>query len=157
MEFVVLHPAAFFQNLTAAWPNVLKTGVFAEPFPTTTGLSRVDYRDVAEVAAIGLIEDRLNFGTFELCASGLLNRNDIAATMSEVARREIRAEEVSFEEWTEKTRIPFDERQKQLLKQMFEYFAVHGLAGNSLVLRTILGREPRNLKSFIRELAQTPG
>jgi hypothetical protein len=114
----------------------------------------VDYCDVAEVAAIGLTEERLNFGTFELCASGLLNRNDIAAIMSEVSRREIRAEEVSFEEWTEKTRIPFDERQKQLLKRMFEYFAAHGLAGNSLVLRTILGRAPRDLESFIRELAQ---
>jgi len=39
---------------------------------TETRFSRVDFRDVAEVAAIALTENRLTNGTFELCAPGHL-------------------------------------------------------------------------------------
>jgi hypothetical protein len=35
---------------------------------------------------------------------------------------------------------------------MFEYYDHHGLLGNSLTLRTILGREPRAFQTFFEEL-----
>ena len=41
---------------------------FAEPYSAERRMMRVDYRDVSGVAAIALTEDRLLFGTFELCA-----------------------------------------------------------------------------------------
>ena len=63
-------PAMFFQNYAEGWDKVLKTGVYTEPWSAQTRFSRVDYRDVAEVAAIALTEDRLNYGTYELCAEG---------------------------------------------------------------------------------------
>ena len=63
MEYVFLHPAMFFQNLAAIWPKVAATGVFAEPWSMATRFSRVDYRDVAEVAALALTTDRMTFGT----------------------------------------------------------------------------------------------
>jgi uncharacterized protein YbjT (DUF2867 family) len=59
MEYTFLHPTVFFQNFSPSWPSVVKTGVFAEPWSADTRFSRVDYRDVAEVAAIALTEDRL--------------------------------------------------------------------------------------------------
>ena len=52
MEFVMLHPAVFFQNMEPAWPIIVERGMIAEPFSKKSRLSRVDYRDVAEVAAI---------------------------------------------------------------------------------------------------------
>lgn len=52
MEYVFLHPAIFFQNLARSWPGVAASGVFAEPWSSETRFSRVDYRDVAEVAAL---------------------------------------------------------------------------------------------------------
>ena len=73
-EYVFLHPTLFFQNFAGSWPNVVKSGVFAEPWSTQTRFSRVDFRDVAEVAAIALTEERLNFGTYEMSAEGHLNR-----------------------------------------------------------------------------------
>jgi hypothetical protein len=35
---------------------------------------------------------------------------------------------------------------------MCAYYDRHGLPGNSLVLRTILGREPRTLRDYLRDL-----
>jgi hypothetical protein len=44
------------------------------PWSTETYFSSVDYRNVAEVTAIALTEQRLICGTYELCAEGNLNR-----------------------------------------------------------------------------------
>ena len=50
MEYTFLHPTLFFQNFSSSWPRVVKTGIFAEPWSADTRFSRVDYRDIAEVA-----------------------------------------------------------------------------------------------------------
>lgn len=62
--------------MTRSWPEVRETGVLGEPWSAETRFSRVDYRDVAEVAAIALTDDRLLYGTYQLCADGHLNRHD---------------------------------------------------------------------------------
>jgi uncharacterized protein YbjT (DUF2867 family) len=94
MEYTFLHPTVFFQNFTATWPKTVETGVLAEPWSADTRFSRVDYRDVAETAAIALTEDRLLYGTFELCAEGWLDRKDVAAIIGEVLGRPIKAERI---------------------------------------------------------------
>ncbi len=66
LEYSILHPALFFQNYAMNWEHILATGVLAEPWSTDTRFSRVDYRYVAEVAAIALTGNRLLDGTFEL-------------------------------------------------------------------------------------------
>jgi len=143
MEYIFLHPALFFQNLARSWPTVAKTGVFAEPWSTDTRFSRVDYRDVAEVAALALTSDRLNFGTFELCAEGDLDRRDVAAIMSEVLGQSIEA-------------IVADPKDSSPAMQlMFDYYDRHGLLGSCLTLRAILGREPRSLRAYFEELASS--
>lgn len=145
MEYVFLHPAMFFQNLARSWPNVIDTGVFAEPWSLDTRFSRVDYRDVAEVAALALTSDRLNFGTFELCAEGDLDRRDVAAMMTEVLGRTIEAKVGEVGDTP------------PAMRRMFNWYDRHGLLGSSLTLRAILGREPRTLQAYIQELvADTP-
>lgn len=91
MEYAILQPVLFFQNLAGGWSRVVETGVFAEPWSTETRFGRVDYREVAEVAAIALTEDRLLYGTYGLSSEGNLDRNDVARLMGEVLGREIRS------------------------------------------------------------------
>jgi uncharacterized protein YbjT (DUF2867 family) len=129
---------------------VIERGGFAEPFPIGTRVARVDYRDVAEVAAIAFLEDRLAYGTFELCAT-MPDRNEIATLMSEVLGRPIVPSEAPFDEWA--AHLPLDPDQKDLLAKVFETYAVSGSGGNSLVLRAVLGREPRSLRQYIENLA----
>jgi hypothetical protein len=42
------------------------------------------------------------------------------------------------------------------LRTMCEHYDHHGLLGNPLVARAILGREPRTLRAYFEELANTP-
>jgi uncharacterized protein YbjT (DUF2867 family) len=143
MEYVFLHPAMFFQNFTASWAKMKESGVYGEPWSTETRFTRVDYRDVAEVAAIALTEDRLLYGTFELCAEGNLNRHDLAALMSEVVGQEVKPITVQ---------IPAEADLPSKLTRMFDWYDKHPLLGNSTTLRAILGRDPRTLRSFFEEL-----
>jgi uncharacterized protein YbjT (DUF2867 family) len=144
LEYTLLHPAVFFQNYAASWGRTLDTGVLAEPWSSETRFSRVDYRDVAEVAAIALAEERLLYGTFELCAPGMLNRHEVAALIGDVIGRPIRAERSDPARLGEETRA---------MRPMFEHYDHHGLLGNPLTLQAILGREPRTLRAYLEQLA----
>lgn len=153
MQFTFLHPAMFFQNFEQSWPTVVKTGVLAEPWSSETRFSRVDYRDVAEVAAIALTEDQLNFGTFELCAEGNLSRHDVTALMGEVLGRSIKAVKLDAGKAQKDTG---DDAQTAAIQPMFEWYDQHGLPGNAVILRSLLGREPRTLRSYFEELKDDP-
>jgi uncharacterized protein YbjT (DUF2867 family) len=141
MEYAFLQPTMFFQNFAESWPEVQKTGVLSQPWSIETRFTRVDYRDVAEVAAIALTEDRLTFGTYELCADGALDRREVAALISEVMGRTVKAGRSS------------SGNSPPAMKAMFEWYDTHGLLGNALALRSILGRQPRTLRAYFEELA----
>jgi uncharacterized protein YbjT (DUF2867 family) len=153
MEYTLLHPTLFFQNYAESWATILKTGALAEPWSNDTRFSRVDYRDVAEVAAIALTEDRLKFGTFELCAEGGLNRRGVAALIGELLKRPIEAVRLSQADATGTPSNPVKAAQTAALKRMFDWYDHHDLLGNALTLRAILGREPRTLHAYFEELA----
>ncbi len=144
MEYTFLHPALFFQNYAQSWDKTVSTRVLAEPWSAQTRFSRVDYRDVAEVAAMALTDDRLLYGTFELCAEGALDRNDVAALMADVVGHEIAA----------KTLDPATLGPSAApMRPMFEHYDREGLLGNALTLTSILGRAPRTLHAYFEELA----
>jgi uncharacterized protein YbjT (DUF2867 family) len=145
LEYALLHPALYFQNYARGWPTVVESGVLAEPWSGETRFSRVDYRDVADVAAIALLEDRLLCGTFELCADGKLSREDVAELIAEVTGREVRAHRTDPDTLGEAANA---------MRPMFAHYDHHGLVGSSLTLRAILGREPRTLRAYFEELAR---
>jgi uncharacterized protein YbjT (DUF2867 family) len=153
MSFVILQPAMFMQNLEASWKTVLKNGVLSLPCSKNAKGCYVDYREVAEVSAMALTEDLLDYGTFELCAPGMTNRIELAAMMSSATGKEIQATEPPFEEWAQTISLP-EGFVRNGLKAMYQGYDKYGLSGgNSRVLRSILGREPRTLHEFISELA----
>jgi uncharacterized protein YbjT (DUF2867 family) len=148
LEYTFLHPTVFFQDFIASWSGIVETSVLAEPWSIDTRFSRVDYRDVAEVAAIALTGDELLYGTFELCAEGWHDRKDVAAIISGVLGRQIAAERVD-----PKKAAAAAGPSAPALEKMFDWYDQRGLRGNPLTLRAILGREPRTLRAFFEELA----
>jgi uncharacterized protein YbjT (DUF2867 family) len=148
LDYTILHPTMLFQNYASSWATILETGVLAEPWAPETRFSRVDYRDVAEVAAIAFTEARLTYGTFELCASGIHSRPDLARKLSEILGRDIG---VGTVDRSELSNLPSD------MIEMFAHYDRSGLLGSPLVLRSILGREPRTLDAYFRELAAASG
>ncbi|PLP60458.1 epimerase [Mesorhizobium loti] len=153
LDYTILYPATLFQNIAPAWQAVIRNGLFAEPFSNTARLARVDYHDVAEVAAEALTGDRLAYGSFELAADGMHNRIEIAALMSALLGRPIEPVELSFKEWKAVAMPPFEGEALAQLERVFESYTAFGSAGNSLTLRAILGREPRTLRRYLEELA----
>jgi uncharacterized protein YbjT (DUF2867 family) len=144
LEYSFLHPTVYFQNYAATWPRIVETRVLAEPWSADTRFTRIDFRDVAEVAAIALTEDRLLYGTFELCSAGNLNRREVASLIGEILGREIKVER---RDPNTLGKIP------PPIRTMFEHYDHHGLLGSPLSLRAILGREPRTLRAYFEELA----
>lgn len=151
LEYTILHPANFMQNIGLAWPSIRDHACFGEPFPKNTRIARVDYRDVAEIAAVALTDDRLAYATLELCA-GMFSRMDIVAALSEALGYPVAALQPGFSEWAAKPRLPYGEDQLLLLAKVFDHYQAVGLGGNSLALRAALGREPRSLREYIKDL-----
>src|SRR3954462_3085233 len=106
--------------------KVLDSGAFGEPFSRKAKIGWVDYRDVVEVAAIALTDDRLAYGGFELCA-GIADRDDMVAVMREGAGRDIEVTEPTFDAWAKGSRLPFDEWQLSRIGDMCAHYDEAGL------------------------------
>lgn len=154
MNFTVLQPAIFMQMLDGAWSSARTTGRIAMPYSKHAKACYVDYRDVAEAAALALTGDTLSHGTFELSAPGMVDRVELAQLMSQALGSSVVAEEPSFAQWAEQAQLPAGPVRDGLERMNADYDA-HGFpGGNALVLRAVLGREPRTLAQYIAELAR---
>lgn len=146
LAFTVLQPAMFLQGLDEPYRSAVRTGRLAMPWSKSSKMTYVDYRDVAEAAAIAMTGDALDHGTFELAAGGMLDRIEVAALMSTATGRDI----VGVD--PDATQRPQDVPPG--LTAMFEAYDRHGFhGGNNLVLRAILGRRPTSVSDYIHELA----
>ena len=154
MTFIVLQPTMFMQTLDNSWNEVLEHRRFCLPYSKHAKASYVDYWDVAEVAAIALTKEKLDYGTFELCAPGMVNRLELAVMISNVFKQTIEAGEPPFDEWAQAAHIPVGASREEGMRKMYADYDQYGFpGGNALVLRAILGREPRTLKQYIDYLA----
>jgi uncharacterized protein YbjT (DUF2867 family) len=157
LVFTVLQPTQFMQTINQGWTEVMAESRFSMPYSNQMRVSYVDYRDVAEVAAFALTSDRLDYGTYELCAPGMINRIELTLLMTKALGRSIEAGDLPFEEWADRTEVPAGPL-RDGLAHMYVDLDQKGLpAGNALVLQAILGREPRTLDQYVRELAAASG
>jgi uncharacterized protein YbjT (DUF2867 family) len=152
LQYTVLQPAMFMQGLAGGWQSAVEQGAFVMPYSKDSAMTFVDYRDVAEAAATAFATDDLVNGTFELAAGGMVTRTEIAALMSKYAGREVAARDVDPGVALQGMPAGFE---RDGLLAMFADYTAHGFhGGNSLALRTILGRSPRSLDDFFAELAR---
>jgi uncharacterized protein YbjT (DUF2867 family) len=154
MDVTILQPTAYMQNISAGWQSIAGHGVYRVPYPVGTRLSLVDLDDVAEVAALVLVEPGHVGATYELVGTPPLSQAEIAATLSDVLRRPVRAEAEAIEAWDARARVAgMGEYQRATLGRMFRCYEHSGLAGNPNVLRWLLGRAPTTLASFAARAA----
>ncbi|WP_199255403.1 NmrA family NAD(P)-binding protein [Mycolicibacterium mengxianglii] len=151
LTFTVLQPARFMQDFDPFWPDVVSSGRLRQPYSTSSKMCWVDYRDVAEVAAMAIVGGDLDWGTFELCAPGMLDTTEAAAIASDVLGRAISVEQIPLDEYLREFRAGMTE--DSMAHMMAHYDRVGLPGGNALVLRAILGREPRSLRDYFGELA----
>ncbi len=156
MDFVILQPTAYMQNLVAGWSLLVDHGLLRVPYPVATRLSLVDLDDVAEVAARAVGAPALSGGTYELAGTLPLSQAEIARILSTALRLTIRAEAEPVESWDARARAAgMEDARRSILIRMFRYYRLHGLVGNPAVLRSLLGREPTDLAEFARRVSRT--
>ena len=147
----------FTWTLWNGWKEVEEHNTFSLPYSKKAKACSVDYSDVAETAAIALASRKLDYGTFELCSDGMVDRVALTDLMSRALGRSNQAREPGFEEWSQTAQIPAGATRDGLRKMYEDYDQFGFPGGNGLVLRTILDREPRTLSSFFAELAAKGG
>jgi nucleoside-diphosphate-sugar epimerase len=130
-------------------------GQIVMPYSKLSKMSYVDYRDVAEVAALAMTGSALSYGTFELCSPGMYNRLDLAALFGDALGQNVEAGEISPDQWAQQVQIPAGPLRDGLIAMNKEYDRYGFSGGNALVLKAILGREPRTVKQYIQGLKKT--
>jgi uncharacterized protein YbjT (DUF2867 family) len=154
MTYTILQPTNLMQSIGAFfWHKTLESGSYIEPWGQDKPLAWVDYRDVAEVAAMALLGDALNNGVFELSSTGTITRDGMVRLMSDALGREITTRTIPIEEW-DGGNVSHDPAMHKAFLNFARFYDERGLpGGNDLVLRSLLGREPRTISSYINELS----
>jgi len=139
------------QNITLQY--TLKSGRIPIGFSPTVEQGFVDLEDVADIArAIALDPLPHKFARYELVGENITYEG-IAHTISEVARKEVRCEELTPTEFVARAKASGEvknEHEEDSLAHLLLYYNRWGLTGNSNTLRWLLGREPTTWEAYLK-------
>lgn len=151
LDFTILQPAAYIQNILGQRDTINTEGSFKMPYPVETRISLVDLEDVAEAAATVLSEDGHRDATYELAGTSALSQMEVAEILSAVLGKPIRADTISIDAWEQGARQSGLEGYAiDALIKMFRYYANFGLSGNTSVLKWLIGRPATAYERVIR-------
>lgn len=157
LDWTVLQPASYAQNLLPFWEAARDGGTYRVPYDVDQPFTPVDLADVAAAVVAVLDDPGTVFGTFELAGPEVLSSRDQARVLGALAGRTVTAERQATAAWRagvdpDGTRADVDD-----LVAMFDHYDAHGLVGSALALRTLLGREPTTVEAALRRDLGTPG
>ncbi len=154
LGFTILQPCRYMQHVDAIWPQILRDGAHCMPFSVDSRFSLVHLDDLAEAAALAVMEDRHENAIYELGGRQALNQNDCARIISHVLGREIIAQARPLQDFLNGARAAgMPEARINVLDIMNRHYDAHGLHGNGNILRWLLGREPISFEGHVRALA----
>ncbi|MDE0128853.1 MAG: NmrA family NAD(P)-binding protein [Gammaproteobacteria bacterium] len=154
LPYTIVQPIRYMQHLALIWNKVLETGIHAMPFNIDVQFNVADLRDLAEATAIVATQSGHLYATYELAGPEALSQRDMAAVISRVLGREIRAEALSLEQMEKNARAAGagDDRIMQMLT-MNRHYDQFGFRGNPNVLRWLLGRNPKTFEHYVKRLS----
>ncbi|HSB62969.1 MAG TPA: NmrA family NAD(P)-binding protein [Thermoanaerobaculia bacterium] len=156
IPFTILRPNNFYQNDNWYKDAMLSHGVYPQPFGDA-GLSRVDVRDIAEVAALALATDAAKDETVNLVGPELLTATGTAATWGGVLGRKIAYGGNDLDAW-EKASLaflpPFAVFDFRLMYAFFQEKGLKATPEDVARLTSLLGHAPRRFDAFAAETAR---
>jgi uncharacterized protein YbjT (DUF2867 family) len=153
LEYTILQPTAYMQNLLAYWPRMTHEGIFPVPYAAETRLSLVDLEDVGEAAAEVLCNPCYAGGIFELVGTPPLSQSEVAEVISTILLKPVRVESVPRDDWERAAKERgMGAYSIQTLLQMFAYYEAYGMWGSPAALESILNRKPTRLDEFVRKV-----
>jgi uncharacterized protein YbjT (DUF2867 family) len=153
LTYTIMQPAAYMQNILAGWTLIQEQGIYRVPYRPEARLSLVDLEDVAAAAAITLTEPGHTGAIYELVGPDALSQHEVAAVLSRVLGRPVRAEQISIEAWTRPAQAAgMGAYPIETLVRMFRYYDQHGFWGNARVLGWLLNRPPTSFAAFVERI-----
>jgi NAD(P)H dehydrogenase (quinone) len=157
LNFSIMQPCAYMQNILSGWNDILAKGVYTVPYSAEARISVVDLRDVAEAAAAVLQDDLYLNAILECAGPQPLTQVEVADVIAEVTGSPIIAEKQDPRIWESKARQSgMSPYQVDTLLKMFNYYDKNGFVGNSHVLENVIQKRPQTLKEFLTWYNQKP-
>ena len=151
LDYTILQPAAYMQNVLVGWSTIFNKGIYRIPYATSTRLGMVDLHDIAEAAAEVLTTEGHSSATYELATAEWLTQDAVAAILGEVIGRTVRVEEQEREQWVQQARnSALDDYAVATLRKMFIYYERYGFCGNATLLTWLLSRPPTSFMDCMR-------
>jgi uncharacterized protein YbjT (DUF2867 family) len=156
IPYTILRPNNFYQNDYWFKDVMLQYGIYPQPLGSA-GVSRVDVRDIAEIAAAALTSDAALNETVNLVGPEALTGASCAAAWSKALGRPITYGGDDLDAW-EKANLPYMPAVLVFdFKLMFEVFQKQGFKASAQDIErqtTLLGHPPRALADFAAETAK---
>lgn len=152
LEWTVLQPTAYMQNLLSMWSEIVGQGILRVPYPVTSRISLVALEDVARAAGRVMTESGHAAATYELVGTEPLAQTEVARLLGDALGRQVQAVETPAQETREALEeAGLDRFRVATLMKMFDYYGAFGLEGNPNVLAWLLGRAPTTLAEFVHQ------
>jgi NAD(P)H dehydrogenase (quinone) len=153
LDFTILQPCAYMQNVLANWKAIHEAGIYAVPYRPSTRISMVDLLDVAEVAGKVLTESNHSCAIYELAGPEPLSQLEIAEILSREIGIPVTASGLDRVQWADRAlKSGMGERQLATLLKMFEYYEKFNLQGNANILEFLLNRTATKFVEFVRRI-----
>jgi uncharacterized protein YbjT (DUF2867 family) len=150
LDFTILQPAAYMQNLLSGWQAIVEQGLYRIPYASSTRLGMVDLADVAEAAALVLTEPDHSGAIYELAGPDVLTQTEVAMVLATALGRPVHTEVIDRAVWEASARrAGLPAYAITTLRSMFEYYERNDFWGNPRVLTMLLQRSPTDLIRFV--------
>jgi uncharacterized protein YbjT (DUF2867 family) len=153
LDFTIFQPASYMQNILPYWPEIVSKGLYRVPYSAGSRFSPVDLKDVAEAAAIVLLQNGHSGGIYQLAGPEVLSSAEMAVRMEKQLGHAVQAESQPLLEWMISAKN-LSQYARDSLGQMFAYYDQHGFWSSSLTLENLLGRPPTSFATFLQELSK---
>jgi uncharacterized protein YbjT (DUF2867 family) len=155
MEYTILRPNNFYQNDIWFKEALLNYGVYPQPIGSA-GLSRVDVRDIGEVAVAALTTNAHDKKIYNLVGPDVVTGESTAADWSRALGKPIKYAGDDLEAWEAQNRAYLPASMLYDFKHMYAFFQKDGLKATPAdvtQLTSVLGHAPRSFAVYAEEMA----
>jgi uncharacterized protein YbjT (DUF2867 family) len=148
-----IRPNYFMQNDASLKEPLTKAGIYPMPLGPV-GISAVDIRDIAEVAAIALTSERHYGKTYNLNGPEVLSGPKLASVWSGLLGKEVSYSGDDMDAFEQQMRKGAPSWSALDIRMMFQGYLESGFiadAGDIETLTELLGHTPRRYQDFARE------
>jgi uncharacterized protein YbjT (DUF2867 family) len=158
IPYTILRPNNFYQNDYWYKDALLQYGVYPQPLGSV-GLSRVDVRDIADVAAIALLASGSEHEgqSYDLVGPEVVTGESTAQTWARALGKTIKYGGDDLDAWEKQTLAYMPDWGAFDFRYMYAFFQQHGLKATPDAvarLSKVLGHPPRSFAAFAQETAE---